>query len=121
MTEKEIQELKKFLEEKKKRLEEELESIADENLKTKKWEPEYPKIESEVFGEEEADEIEEYQARVSIVDILQRDLNNVILALEKIERGTYGKCEKCQKEIEKERLKALPEAKYCRECTDNVS
>jgi DnaK suppressor protein len=37
-------------------------------------------------------------------------------ALEKIEKGTYGICELCGKEIEEERLKARPVASYCIEC-----
>lgn len=34
-------------------------------------------------------------------------------ALDKIDLGTYGLCEKCKKEIPLERLEALPYAKYC--------
>jgi DnaK suppressor protein len=44
---------------------------------------------------------------------LKEDLSAVLLALEKIERGTYGKCEKCGKTIEPERLAASPTATYC--------
>ena len=37
-------------------------------------------------------------------------------ALEKIEAGTYGVCEKCGENIPKERLKALPYASLCVRC-----
>ncbi len=37
-------------------------------------------------------------------------------ALERIEEGSYGKCESCQKPISKERLKAIPHASLCIEC-----
>jgi DnaK suppressor protein len=37
-------------------------------------------------------------------------------ALEKLELGTYGVCEKCNENIPKERLKALPYAALCVKC-----
>lgn len=46
----------------------------------------------------------------------QDRLNEVNKALLKFENGTYGKCEKCKKEIEYERLEAMPYAKYCMHC-----
>ena len=37
-------------------------------------------------------------------------------ALQKIEDGSYGVCEKCSKPIEKERLEIVPGALVCMEC-----
>jgi RNA polymerase-binding transcription factor DksA len=37
-------------------------------------------------------------------------------ALEKLDLGTYGVCEKCSESIPKERLKALPYAALCVKC-----
>jgi DnaK suppressor protein len=37
-------------------------------------------------------------------------------ALEKLDAGTYGVCEKCNENIPKERLKALPFAALCVKC-----
>jgi DnaK suppressor protein len=37
-------------------------------------------------------------------------------ALDRIERGTYGRCENCGREISKERLEAIPYARYCIRC-----
>ncbi len=37
-------------------------------------------------------------------------------ALERIDDGTYGKCESCNKSIPKDRLKAIPHASLCIEC-----
>jgi RNA polymerase-binding transcription factor DksA len=34
-------------------------------------------------------------------------------ALERIEQGTFGRCEECGGEIPRERLEALPYARYC--------
>ena len=41
-------------------------------------------------------------------------------ALNKIERGEYGICERCGKPIEIERLKIIPYAKYCLKCQKDI-
>jgi YteA family regulatory protein len=46
----------------------------------------------------------------------QSKLNDINSALNKIEKGTYGKCESCKQEIPYERLEALPFAKLCMKC-----
>jgi len=47
---------------------------------------------------------------------LELRLKNINLALEKIEKGRYGNCEKCGKEIDEKRLKISPEARSCLKC-----
>lgn len=47
---------------------------------------------------------------------LQRKLNAVTLALSKIIKGKYGVCDRCGNPIQLERLKFLPEARYCLDC-----
>jgi DnaK suppressor protein len=37
-------------------------------------------------------------------------------ALARIENGTYGVCENCHRKISKERLEAVPYARYCIRC-----
>jgi DnaK suppressor protein len=37
-------------------------------------------------------------------------------ALARIENGTYGRCENCHRPIPKERLEAVPYARYCIRC-----
>jgi len=46
----------------------------------------------------------------------QKSLNDIEVALQKIEEGTYGKCEMCEAKISIERLKAVPYAKLCVKC-----
>jgi RNA polymerase-binding protein DksA len=41
-------------------------------------------------------------------------------ALDKIERGTYGYCDRCGREISKGRLDAIPHAIYCVDCQDII-
>ena len=43
-------------------------------------------------------------------------LDHTEAALRKIDNGTYGLCESCRQPIGKERIKALPFARYCIEC-----
>ena len=41
-------------------------------------------------------------------------------ALERMDSGTYGSCAHCSIEITKARLRALPWAKYCIDCQEQV-
>jgi len=54
-----------------------------------------------------------------IYDLLEKDrkhLQEVNESLYRIGNGSYGKCARCGKEIEVERMKAKPTAQYCIEC-----
>ncbi len=42
-------------------------------------------------------------------------------ALSKIRRGTYGKCEKCGKQIDTRRLLAMPTAALCLSCSSKTN
>jgi RNA polymerase-binding transcription factor DksA len=42
----------------------------------------------------------------------------IVTALDRIEKGTYGKCENCGKPINKERLEAIPYARHCVACAN---
>jgi RNA polymerase-binding transcription factor DksA len=116
MDKKLIEELKPKLEAQKKSLQKELESFAteDKNLKHN-WDTRYPNRE-DGDKDEEADEVQEYDNKLSLEYSLELKLKDVNVALEKIEKGKYGICEKCGKKIEEERLQACPEAKTCLKC-----
>jgi RNA polymerase-binding transcription factor DksA len=43
-------------------------------------------------------------------------LDEINAALERIETGTFGRCESCRKPIAKDRLQALPYARFCIAC-----
>ncbi|MFH1061601.1 MAG: TraR/DksA family transcriptional regulator [Candidatus Omnitrophota bacterium] len=48
----------------------------------------------------------------------QKVLFSIDDALKKLDDGGYGQCESCDKKINKERLKAIPYAKLCRNCKE---
>ena len=65
-----------------------------------------------------AGEGEDYMQEFSL-ELLQHDeetVREVTDALERLERGDFGRCEACKKWIRKERLKAVPHARNCIDC-----
>jgi DnaK suppressor protein len=51
---------------------------------------------------------------LSILEQVEGELAEVAEALERLEIGTYGRCEACGRPIEDARLEARPEARLCR-------
>jgi DnaK suppressor protein len=73
-------------------------------------------LEMEEYGESEEDAAQktaDTETSVSERENVAQLLVNVNKALEKIEQGTYGTCEKGSELIEEERLKAFPAATVC--------
>ncbi len=117
MNKKNKEEIKKKLQENKKSLEEMLEKFAKEDSKPEgDWDTVFPRTEGSNM-EEKADEVEEYSSLLPVEHALEVKLKNINEALEKIEKGEYGKCEKCGKEISYEKLSIVPETKSCRDCS----
>lgn len=65
--------------------------------------------------DELADKIENFEENTAILKELEIRLGDINLAIEKIDKGTYGVCEECGAEIEIERLEANPSARTCKE------
>lgn len=119
-----FKELKKKLEREKNQLEEELKKMAQEGQGAKEsWNLRFPKFDGGETGsgalEKSADEVEEYTTLLPIKYNLEHKLKEINWALEKMEKGGYGICEKCHKEIEEEMLKAYPETRFCLKCKSN--
>ena len=49
----------------------------------------------------------------SLLEQLEAEISDLDAALRKIDEGTYGRCEVCSKEIEPERLEAMPGTRTC--------
>ena len=121
MDQKLLLKIKIKLEQEKKEIEARLKKFAnkDKNLKDD-WDTRFPSFNGKESGsaslEQAADEVEEYSNLLPVEHSLELKLKNINSALNKIKSKKYGICDKCQKKIEKERIKAYPEAQYCLKC-----
>ena len=120
MQKKLLEKFKKILEKEKKNLESQLRTFTVQDRSDKdNWVTVFPKmsVEADVGDNADAaDELEEYQNLLPVEHSLELQLRDVNLALKKIEKGTYGICERCKKAISIERLKVIPWARYCLKC-----
>ena len=57
----------------------------------------------------------EREKDIALVEHYEKELKDIEYALYKIETGTYGICDVCHKDIEIERLEALPTTTRCKE------
>ena len=57
---------------------------------------------------------------LALLENEQQLLVDIDDALARIKAGTYGRCENCHREIPRERLEALPYARYCVECAEKL-
>lgn len=55
-----------------------------------------------------------------LADREREKLTHVDDALKRIESGTYGICESCEEEIDRERLAAMPFTKLCLSCQEDL-
>lgn len=94
-------------------LEQELASIGQKDPNAKGiWDASSGGMEVDTADENEvADKLEEYEGNNNILAQLDNQLIEVNAALDRIEKGTFGICEKCGKPIEKDRLEANPSAR----------
>ncbi|EAL2912219.1 TraR/DksA family transcriptional regulator [Campylobacter jejuni] len=56
------------------------------------------------------------ERKKAILENLQSNSNEIEDSLDKIKNGTYGICESCDDEIDSQRLKVKPHARYCITC-----
>lgn len=67
-------------------------------------------------GDEQSDKSEQVGNQLAAANDLKDRLNEIDIALGKIQTRTYGICEKCGKLIEHEILVIDPESRFCRAC-----
>jgi len=110
-----LAELKKALLAEKAELESNLGRIAKPvDEKTGDYETTFEEIGND--REDNTTEVEEYTDNLPVEMALEKKLQDVILALSKIEAGTYGTCTNCNQEIDIARLKVNPSAQACITC-----
>jgi len=57
------------------------------------------------------------EGQPAICDSLAQELAETDAALDRIAQGRFGRCEECGGAIGRQRLLALPAARFCIECT----
>lgn len=109
-----LAELKEKLLEEKTKVQQDLGRIAKPSTSAGDYETNFSEIGTD--EDENASEVEEYADNLALENTLEKQLKDILEALERIENGTYGKCENCDAEIPLERLRAYPAAKTCINC-----
>jgi len=113
--------IKTKLNEEKRLLESELSSIGQVD-KTGDWEavPEEQTTGPEADENDLADRAEGFEERSSVLDSLEKRLENINKAFAKIENGSFGMCEVCGKKIEDDRIEANPAALTCKDDMEKI-
>ncbi len=69
---------------------------------------------------EEAQEVAAANSLKALDQRERRELADIVKALEKMDLGTFGVCERCDKDIGMARLKALPMVSHCIDCQKRI-
>ncbi len=78
------------------------------------------KEEVDVDAEEGDPDLIEREKNVALVSQLEYKLEGIHAALRAIDKGNYGRGERCGKEISVERLQVKPDATLCVQCQTEV-
>lgn len=112
--------IKEQLEKERDQLLEELRGMGKLNNETGDWEATPEEMSSRESDQNDmADRFEDFEARSSMIRVLEPRLNNILRALKRLAHGAFGTCEVCGKEIETARLEANPAAKTCKKHLEN--
>ena len=66
--------------------------------------------------DDNAEEVSTFADEMSLIGELETQLRDVMTALDSIEKGTYGSCKYCGKDIDEKRLEARPHSSSCVSC-----
>ena len=116
----ELEHFRKIILEKKKEILEELETLRDSMMDATTGE--YAS-ESSMYSThmEQGTDAMEREKTFLFASREGKFLNYLEDALQRIDKGEYGKCSECGKVIEKERLEAVPHARQCLRCKMNLT
>jgi DnaK suppressor protein len=96
----------------------------EERLKVVEDELAHLDEESEEKGEYGAGRVEPevviWEMNMSLRNQAEARVKQVRRALRRLEEGTYHTCERCGRDIEPERLEAMPETALCSHCAHEV-
>jgi len=106
--------IKKQLLAEKEQVLDEIKSITGNGESEKKQTIKFPDFGNK--NDENAQEIDQYSTNIATEKVLESTLRDIDNALSRIEKGTYGVCKYCGKNIGKKRMLARPVASACVEC-----
>lgn len=112
---KDLKEIQKKLLEEKENLEAELEKIAKKDPNNS----DNYNAEFTDYGADETDsasEVVNFGLNLSLEKTLEKSLQDVNKALDRVKKGTYGACKYCKQQIDIKRLKARPTSSACISC-----
>ena len=104
-------------------IDEEREKLLDEQRRTRRALErlrEALREEVDVDAEEGDPDLIEREKNVALVSQLEYKIEGIDAALRALDKGTYGLCERCGKEIGVERLEVRPDATLCVQCQGEV-
>lgn len=112
-----LKKMRQILEEKRAKIEAELKSFAHrKNKAAGDFDANYPEYGTK--EDENASEVAEFSDNLSLEATLEGTLDDVKRALDRIDKGSYGKCKYCGKPIDERRLTARPESGSCVSCKE---
>ena len=118
---------KKITEEMKAKLEGERDKILQELGEVANVDPHAPNSFEAAFPsygdeeEENAAEVGQFTTNLGLEKILTSSLRDVLGALDRIEKGSYGVCKYCKKDIGEARLNARPSSSACIDCKQKLT
>lgn len=62
--------------------------------------------------------LQDLELSSQLAEANSQDLQEVLIAIERCDAGTYGICESCEKPIAKARMEALPATSLCVKCKE---
>jgi RNA polymerase-binding transcription factor DksA len=65
---------------------------------------------------DQGNDLYEYEFNLSLLHNQEQTLAEIRDALDRIDSGSYGKCEECHEAISRARLQALPYTRFCVSC-----
>lgn len=116
-----VEKFRETLEEERDRLRSELKRIEDKAAGRDRLHSEQAGQDFDEPGGDAATETVERAQSMAVGASLREQLDEVLAALGKIDKGTYGICDSCGKPITKKRLAVLPWATLCKECRSGLS
>lgn len=116
-----LDKFKEQLLEEKERLQAHIKRLDDRTSGRDRLNRDTPSRDFDELGGDAASETAERGQVQAVNENFREILDSVNAALDKMDKGTYGICDRCGKNITKARLEFLPYASLCKKCARELS